>query len=91
MARVTKLANRPRPAVLPRPLAIGTAALSEAASGILGRRPGFSVDEARFTTSGFRVDGGHASVALGLEYTPMARYLPPVVASYRNVALRMSA
>jgi hypothetical protein len=49
------------------------------------------VDEARFTTSGFRVDGGHASVALGLEYTPMARYLPPVVASYRNVALRMSA
>jgi nucleoside-diphosphate-sugar epimerase len=91
MARVTKLANRPRPAVLPRPLAIGTAALSEAASGILGRRPGFSVDEARFTTSGFRVDGGHASVARGLESTPMARHLPPVVASYRNVALRMSA
>lgn len=91
MTRVAKLASRPQPAVLPRPLAIGSAALSEAVSGILGKRPRFSVDEARFTTSGFRVDGGHASVALGLEYTPMARYLPPVVASYRNVALRMSS
>jgi nucleoside-diphosphate-sugar epimerase len=91
MTRVTKLANRPNPGALPRPLAIGSAALSEAAAGLLGTRPRYSVDEARFATSGFRVDGGHASAALGLEYTPMARYLPPVVASYRSVALRMSA
>jgi dihydroflavonol-4-reductase len=91
MTRVTKLANRPRPGALPRPLAIGTAAMSEAAAGIMGTRPRYPVDEARFTTSGFRVDGGHASAALGLEYTPMAHYLPPVVASYKSVALRMSA
>jgi dihydroflavonol-4-reductase len=91
MTRVTRLVNRPQPGAFPRPFALGAAAISEAAAGIFGTRPRLSVDEARFTTSGFRVDGGHASSVLGLEYTPMARYLPPVVASYRSVAQRMTA
>jgi hypothetical protein len=91
MTRVTRITNRPQPGPLPRPLALGAAAISEVAAGIFGTRPRISVDEARFTTSGFRVDGGHASSVLGLEYTPMARYLPPVVASYKNVARAMTA
>lgn len=91
MTRVTKLAHQAVPRTFPKPLALGMATLSEAASGIFGGRPHLPVDEARFTTSGFRVDGAHASTALGLEYTPMSRYLPPVVASYRNVATRFAA
>lgn len=91
MSRVTRLVNRAQPGSFPRPVALGAAAMAEAAAGIFGTRPRLSVDEARFTTSGFRVDGGHASSVLGLEYTPMARYLPPVVASYRNIARHLTA
>lgn len=91
MSRVTRLAHQSMPGALPKPIALGAAFVSEAAASVFGRRPRLSVDEARFTTTGFRVDGAHASAALGLEYTPMARYLPPVVAGYRNIASRITA
>jgi dihydroflavonol-4-reductase len=86
MSLVTRLARQPRPQTLPPPLALGAAALSSATASLLGGRPHISLDEARFTNTGFQVDGEHACHSLGLEYTPMSRYLPPVVASYKRVA-----
>ncbi|MBX6333598.1 MAG: hypothetical protein IRY91_17265, partial [Gemmatimonadaceae bacterium] len=69
-------------------LAVGTAALSSALATFTRTRPRISLEEARFTTTGFVVDGSHACHALGLEYTPVARYLPGVVASYRRAGKR---
>jgi nucleoside-diphosphate-sugar epimerase len=86
MSLVTKYSRQPRPQSLPPSLTFGAAALSSAAAKLLGGRPHVPLDEARFTTTGFQVDGAHAAHALGLEYTPMSRYLPPIVASYKRVA-----
>lgn len=91
LARVAKLANRPMPRTLSKPAALGAAALSSVAAGVFGGRPYLSMDEARFLSNGFRVDGTHACSALGLEYTPMAEYLPSVVASYRSAVKRFAA
>lgn len=86
LGRVTKIAGQPAPAALPKRLTMGAAALSSAAAAIFGGRPRLPMDEARFTSTGFRVDGTHACLALGLEYTPVGRYLPAIVASYRGAA-----
>lgn len=91
MARVTKIAGQPAPVVAPHWLSTTTATLSTATSALLGGRPRFPLDEARFATSGFRVDGTHACASLGIEYTPMARYLPAVVSSYKAVARSLAA
>lgn len=54
------------------------------ASALAGKnRPFLPRDEARFVTTGFRVDGMHASRELGLHYTSVGSYLPPVVQNYR--------
>lgn len=86
LGRVTKIAGQAAPASSPQRLTMGAAALSTAAAKIFGGRPRLPMDEARFSTCGFRVDGTHACLALGLEYTPVGRYLPPIVASYRAAA-----
>jgi dihydroflavonol-4-reductase len=91
LSRVTRIAGRSAPHPMPWIAAHGAAALSTAASAVLGGRPRVSMDEARFVTNGFRVDGTHACTALGLEYTPMNRYLPSVVASYRMALERFAA
>jgi len=90
MSRVTKLAGQAAPQPAPRWLTTTSATLSTAASGLFGGRPRLSMDEARFARAGFRVDGSHACTALGLEYTPMTRYLPAIVSSYR-AATRFAA
>jgi dihydroflavonol-4-reductase len=86
MTFVTRLARSPGPATLPTPITLSAAALSSATARLFGGRPRVPLDEARFVTTGFQVDGSHACHALGLEYTPMKRYLPPIVASYKRVA-----
>jgi dihydroflavonol-4-reductase len=91
MSRVTKLARQSAPRALPTPLTLTSAAMSTAAAKLLGGRPRLSLDEARFTTTGFRVDGSHACQALGFEYTPMSQYLPPIVDSYRKAANVLAA
>jgi hypothetical protein len=46
------------------------------------------MDEARFLTNGFSVDGTHASSELGLDYTPASRYITAVVSTYQNALNR---
>jgi dihydroflavonol-4-reductase len=84
MTRVMTLSGEPPPGRLTRPLAMATATLGSAAARVVGRRPRLSLDEARLATTGFRVDGSYAARVLGVRYTPMAEYLPSIVASYRR-------
>ena len=91
MSRVTKVAGQPTPKPMPNWITTTSASWSAVTSSLFGGRPRLSLDEARFTTSGFRVDGSHASAALGLEYTPMARYLPAIVTGYRSAAKMLAA
>lgn len=88
---VARLAGQHAPHALPRSLAFGSALLATAMSAPFGRRPSLSLDEARFLTAGFRVDGTQAIVDLGMQYTPLARYLSPIVASYRTALRRFTA
>jgi nucleoside-diphosphate-sugar epimerase len=91
MTRVTKVAGQPAPKTLPNWFTTTSATFSTGTASLFGGRPRLPLDEARFATSGFRVDGSHACAALGLEYTPMARYLPAIVSSYRGSARVLAA
>jgi hypothetical protein len=66
------------------------AALATALAAPFGQRPRLALDEARFLTSGFRVDGTHASSELGLEYTPASRYINAVVNTYQSALNRFT-
>lgn len=89
--RVAKMAGQQPPVATRKRTVMATAALSSAAAAIFGGRPRMPMDEARFVTTGVRVDGSHACIELGVQYTPVARYLPPIVASYRATARFASA
>jgi dihydroflavonol-4-reductase len=91
MTRVAKVSGKSAPGITPNWITTASATFSTAAASLFGGRPRVSLDEARFATSGFRVDGSHASAALGLEYTPMARYLPNIISSYRASARLLAA
>jgi dihydroflavonol-4-reductase len=91
MSRVTKLSGRSAPMPRPRTLTLGVAALSTAVARVSGSRPAISMDEARFSGTGFHVDGTHACETLGVRYTPIGRYLPPIVASYRSALKQFDA
>jgi dihydroflavonol-4-reductase len=90
---LTKVAVRARkksPRALPKQLAMSEAALATALAAPFGQRPRLAMDEARFLTSGFRVDGTHASSELGLEYTPASRYINAVVNTYQSALNRFT-
>jgi dihydroflavonol-4-reductase len=91
LGRIARIAGVLPPFALPRSLAFGGAALSTALATPFGRRPRISMDEARFATRGFRVDGSFATTELGLTYTPIGKYLPQVVQSYRKALTRFAA
>ena len=90
LERVAFLGEAPPPRTLPRRFANGSAALSTVLAVRRGARPALSRDEARFVTTGFRVDGSHATRELGVQYTPMSSYLPATVQSYRNANRRFA-
>ena len=90
LERVAFLGEAPPPRTLPKRLANGSAALATAIASRSGRRPSLSVDEARFVTTGFRVDGSHATRELGVHYTPMSSYLPATVQSYKSASRRFA-
>jgi dihydroflavonol-4-reductase len=79
----SRLAKRTPPMPLPSIVAHSGAAISTILAAGSRTRPRLSRDEARFGAIGFNVDGSHARESLELEYTPVARYLPGVVESYR--------
>lgn len=91
LGRVASLAGKHEPFPRPRSLTMGTAALATLASRLSGARPAMSMDEARFSTTGFHVDGTHACETLGVDYTAMSRYLPPIVAGYRKTVKQLAA
>jgi dihydroflavonol-4-reductase len=84
LSHVSRVAGRAEPVAVPGPVAFGRAALSTTLAMVSRRRPSLTVDEARFVTRGFRVDGRSASASLGFEYLPVASYLPRVVECYRS-------
>lgn len=90
LGRVASLARRPPPLTLPPPIALGIGALSSALARVSGRRPVLTLPEARFLSTGFRVDARHAMHELKVTYTPMASYLPPIVDSYRQAQRRFT-
>jgi len=71
-------------------LALGEAALATVLARPFGRRPRFAVDEMRFLSAGFHVDGSLAAEELDFEYTPASRYMPGLVKSYRQAMARFS-
>lgn len=91
LSYAAKIAGQPALQPMPTWVARSSAALSTAAARLFGGRPRLSRDEARFLTAGFRVDGSHAIETLGMTYTPLNRYLPPIVSSYRALGARMAA
>lgn len=88
LERVAMISGGTPPMAIPPWLALTGAAASSMLARPFGRRPRVSMDEARFTSSGFRVDGTHVTKHLGLHYTPLGSYLPPVVHSYRSAQER---
>lgn len=86
LSLIAKRAGASAPRAYPPALALGEAALSTAVARPFHRRPRLTVDEARFLSSGFAVDGRRAARALDIEYTPIARYLPTLVTSYQRAA-----
>ena len=70
------------PRNVPKQLVLAEAALQSAVALSLHRRPRLSLDEARFLTNGFAVDGTHARHELGIDYTPSSRYIPALAQSY---------
>ena len=90
LSKVAVRAHKKVPRALPRQLAISEAALATALAAPFGQRPRLAMDEARFLTSGFRVDGTHASSELGLDYTPASRYINAVVTTYQSAFSRFT-
>jgi hypothetical protein len=91
LGTVARMAHQTPPLFMPRPLALARAFASTAIASPLQRRPALSLDEARFVTTGFRADGSRAVMDLGIDYTPIARYLPPLVDGYRRALQRFAA
>lgn len=91
LKRVARNSGRAAPAPLPPAVANGVAMIATALAAPLGARPRLSRDEARFAAAGFRVDGDHAAHELGMEYTPMFRYLPGLVRSYQSAERRFAS
>ena len=91
LKRVARNSGRTAPAPLPPQLALGSAMIATALAAPFGTRPRISRDEARFAATGFRVDGQHAVTELGVEYTPMFRYLPALVRSYQSAERRFAS
>lgn len=90
LSHVAVQAQRRAPRALPRPLALTEAAFATALAAPLGRRPRLALDEARFLTSGFRVDGSHATTELKFQYTPASRYLGAVARAYQSAMARFA-
>src|SRR5688500_6993879 len=90
LSRVAARARTKSPRALPKQLAMSEAALATALAAPFGQRPRLAMDEARFLTSGFSVDGTHASSELGLDYTPLSRYITAVVGTYQPALNRFS-
>lgn len=90
LAKLAAWAGAPPPRTLPESMAVTGAVLSTALATPLRRRPRLTLDEARFLTSGFRVDGTHASSELGFSYTPAARYIPAMAREYRHALERFA-
>lgn len=78
----------PPPKHMPRQLAMFEAALQTAVALPGHKRPRLALDEARFLTNGFAVDGSHARHELGLDYTPSSRYIPALAQSYAQALNR---
>lgn len=83
---VAQMSDRMPPLALPSALGQLSAAVAQTVTR--GSRPRLSLDEVRFGRVGFRVDGSHARQTLEFDYTPMGRYLPGVVESYRSALSR---
>jgi len=90
LGSISKYSHQDPPRALTSPVILGRAAISTAFGRLRSMRPSLPADEARFATTGFRVDGMHASIALGIDYTPINRYLPNVVKSYRTAMLHFA-
>ncbi|GAC1648617.1 MAG: SDR family oxidoreductase [Gemmatimonadaceae bacterium] len=90
LGRVARVAGQRLAGTGPRWLARGRAAVNTAFSSALKRRPSLPRDEERFTRAGFRVDGSHAALKLGISYTPSAAYLRLVVPSYKRALARFA-
>jgi dihydroflavonol-4-reductase len=91
LTKVARLAGKRPPLPLPRKLAMPSAYVATAVAAALGKRPILSIDEARFTSIGFRADGTHAQHELGVQYTPISKYLPLVVESYKKGLTRFAS
>jgi nucleoside-diphosphate-sugar epimerase len=91
LSYVSRLVGKKRPYAAPRQAVMSMAGVSSALAATLHKRPIISLDEARFATTGFRVDGTQACLSLGLEYTPITRWLPPMVDSYRTAMLKFKS
>lgn len=91
LKRVARNSGRTAPARLPARFANAGAMIATALAAPFGLRPRLSRDEARFAATGFRVDGQHAVQELGVEYTPMFRYLPGLVRSYQSAERRFAS
>jgi dihydroflavonol-4-reductase len=91
LRRVARIAGRSAPAALPPSLGHLEAVIATALAAPFGRRPSISRDEARFAATGFQVNGEYDAHELGITYTPLFQYLPPVVKSYSLAQERFSA
>ncbi len=85
---VAQMTDRRPPLALPA--SVGQIGAAIAQTVTRGSRPRLSLDEVRFGTMGFRVDGSHAKHVLEFDYTPMGKYLPAVVESYRSALARFT-
>ena len=90
LSQVAQHAKRKAPRAVPRSLALTEAAVATAIAVPLGRRPRLALDEARFLTSGFRVDGTHATNELKFQYTPASQYLSTVARAYQSALTRFT-
>ncbi len=90
LSHVARLAGQSEPQPLSPILTRASAFVSTRVATALHRRPALPLDEGRFVSTGFRVDGVEAALRLEFDYTPLSRYLPPVVASYRRAIRRFA-
>ena len=88
LSQVAQHARRRAPRALPRSLAMTEAAVATALAAPRRARPRLALDEARFLTSGFRVDGSHATNELKFQYTPASQYLGVVTKAYQSAMTR---
>jgi|SRR5215208_3726110 len=82
LGMVAASVGAPPPRALSPRLTMAEAALATALARTTKRRPALALDEARFLTQGFKVDGSFAEHELGIEYTPASRYIPGLARDY---------